>query len=63
LIFLAVVAAVFWNWNSIQSMNWSILSLPENPSLQIILILVAMIVILFAYMAYKAKEPSIMRGN
>ena len=62
-IMMAVIAAVFWNWSSVESMDWNIISLPENPSLQIIFILAVMIIILFAYMAYKVREPKVMRSG
>ncbi len=66
-IILAIIAAVFWNWDLIQSntqsLSWNPSSLLENPTLQIILILAAVVIALFAYMIYKAMEPKIMRGG
>jgi len=62
-ILLAAVAAVFWNWNYVTSMDWNIITLPENPALQMVLILVVIVVVLFAYAIYKAREPRIMRGG
>ncbi len=65
LILLAVAAAIFWNWDLIQSgmqsVDWNPSSLLENTTLQFMLIIAAMIVMLFAYLMYNAKRPKAFR--